>query len=132
MSGTKKDFKSRLVEMASRGDIEGLKLEIKRNGIDPEGPAVQTGTCVAIRIPADAQIVVGRVKYTTKSEIGLTQTSWVDHTGEYFSDGLAKGTTSQGWSSEYLGDLIVGWGRGLTIQILGGNFSLPETSIRPS
>lgn len=120
----------RMLDMVKSGDWAGVAATLRREGHMP-GLSVAVGTVVAVRIPADAQILVGRVVSVQAAEIWLEQCSWIDHTGEHFGDGMQKGEDARGWSSEFMGTVCVMTGVGITVQMLLNTFKLPRKSIRP-
>lgn len=120
----------RIIDMATRGDYHGVATELRRTG-HLDGPALEKGALVAFRIPGDAQVSVGRVLYVQGAYLWTEDTSWIDHTGEYYADALSKGATARGWSSEYEGTVCTVLGAGVKVALLPDGFVLPKESVRP-
>lgn len=125
-----KSLSNTIADLAMREDYNGVVTELRRSGHLP-GMALEKGWVVAIRIPADAMLAIGRVDYLVGKYLWLDDASWIDHTGELYADALQKGAVAKGWSSEYEGRVCIVLGSGIKIQLLPDSFSLPKTSVRP-
>lgn len=126
-------FEERMVAAARQGDWGGLATALRQGGY-LSGPSLEKGAVVAVRVPGDAQISVGRVAHVDMNQpyLWLSDCSWIDHTGELYSDGMSKGATANGWSSEYEGDAMIVLGTGVKITLLEKSFALPTESVRPN
>lgn len=72
--------------------------------------------------------VCGRIHSLGEREIHLEQTSWIDHTGEYWGDALLKGAQALKWASEYLGEVVINRKQFLEILFMGPSAVLPTQS----
>jgi hypothetical protein len=79
----------------------------------------------------------GIIKSIDSEEIVLEQSSWIDHTGDFWGNALqtgadAVGTDGKRWSSEYQGETTILRGDNpIEILQMGPNAILPGTHVRP-
>lgn len=75
--------------------------------------------------------VCGRIRDLGRKALLLEDTSWIDHTGDFWSEALKKGWESEGWESEYQGYTVIPTATlSEVIPLEPGR--LPKTTIRPS
>jgi hypothetical protein len=123
-------MKERMKELIDRENWGNLIYELRRQG-HLDGPAIEVGAMVAVRI-LNEQVAVGRVAHVRGDYLYLSDSSWIDYTGEFYSETLFKGSSAEGWSSEYDGDVLIILGAGVKITFLPKSFILPTSAVRPN
>lgn len=132
MSDSVETVKDVIVGLIKDEEYEEALYQMRRAGLIKDGVLpLEKGQKVWLQTAMNRWIC-GMVGKVTKEWLELEQSSWIDHTGEYWSEALQKGCESDGWSSEYQGRTILFSAVLGEILMMGPEAVLPSESIRPS